>query len=221
MEQSTTTLIQAINKVLENIGERQIISTQSPVGRKMITALTDGLHDFASEHDWSFLKDKIIANSWNNENADLGEIQRLHKVVYGDKSTGFIDIPWVDVGSFDSRPVTPMVGDGDTPLYHTYETYNTVRLQPYPTTPEQQSKFRFHVTREVVPPANVDDTFPVPERLMPLVIYKACTYACLSHLDDPQAANTWNIMYTNMLNRIKARETATTTSQLNMYHYRG
>ncbi|MBD2200153.1 MULTISPECIES: phage adaptor protein [Calothrix] len=216
MEYSNTTHIQILNKVIENIGERRVTSLNTAIARKAQEALKDSLLDIASAHDWEWTKDSILALSWANETAELGETQRIHSVSYGSSSEGYRELVYIDPISFDRRPL--LTG---YPQFYTYSTYNKVRINPYPNTPEEQSKYRFYVTRELTAPVSETDLIPIPERLLPLLVFRACHYLAVSHLDDAQAAQLWAKQYDILLNKVRARERGQSHRQVNMFRLRG
>lgn len=213
-EQSTTTNIELINKALENIGERPVVSINSPVARKALQALKDSVYDIASTHDWEWTKDAILAQSWVLDTADLGETQRIHTVSYGSAANGYRELAFLDPVSFDRLP--QQVGE---PRNYTQSTYNKVRVNPYPNTPEEQAKYKFFVTRELTPGNNATDVLPFPERVLTLVLYRMCYYLCVSHLDDAGAAQQWGQQYVNLLQRLRSRERGYSHRQTNMFRF--
>lgn len=212
MEQSTTTNIELINKALENIGERPVTSINSSVARKAFQAVKDSIYDLASVYDWEWTKDEILAQSWVLDTASLGNTQRVHTVTYGDTSVGFRELSFIDPVSFSRLP--RVVGE---PRNYTQSTYNRVKVNPYPNTPEEQSKYRFFVTRELTPGNNATDVIPVPERFITLLLFRVCSYLSVSHLDDTNAAKNWAAQYSDLLQRVRARERGYSARQTNMF----
>lgn len=221
MEQSNTSLLECVNKVLENIGERRVTALSSPVSRKCVQALNDSVLDLATITDWEWLKESITAVSWTNETADLGDTQRIHGVAVGDTSNGFINIPWIDEQAFDTRPLQMCEQMYEIPCMYTHSGYNKIRVNPYPVTAAQQARFKFYVTHDLVPPTLPEGKFPIPERFMSLIIYRACHYMCLSHLDDAQGATQWAQQYEALAMRLRNRERGIPSHGTNMFKLRG
>lgn len=219
METSNSTLSMVVNTVLENIGERRQLNLSSPVSRKCIRALTDALTDIASLDDWEFSRATILAETWNNDVADLGNVLRVHSVSYGDASAGFVSIPWIDEVHYNSLPVTYHSTNQRARVF-TIAGYNKVRLNPYPITFDEKSKYRFKVTQSLSMPILDDDTFPIPERLMSLLVYKACSLMSISHLDDQQAAAIWDRQFSNLLLQTRARESNLPIGGINTFKLR-
>lgn len=220
MEQSKVTLLQGVNKVLENTGERRVNTFSSPVSRKCVEALTDAVLDIAALNDWEWTKNTVLAESWFNEVADLGDIQRLHGVSVGGALYGYWDVPFEHTQSFDRRPIQAYYSDGDRPRSYTIQTYNRIRFNPYPITAEQQASFRFYVTKSLIPPSLPNDVFPVPDRFMPLVYHKACELMAINHLDDAQAAASYARQFESLAARLRDRERNVPSGGYSIFRYR-
>lgn len=216
MEQSSTNLIGAVNRVLENIGERRVISLETPVARKAVVALSDALQDINSMNDWEWSKEYIPAISWNLEAADLGDTLRIHDVQYGSRTAGYRSLNFIEVRDFDFRPV--LTG---TPVYFTVETYNRVKVNPYPMDVTEQAKYRFYVTRELIMPATPTSTFPMPERHLQLLYFKAQAVLAQNHLDDANAMQMYEQQYRDLLQRMRDRERLTPSYGTNLFKQRG
>lgn len=220
-ETSSTDLITATNLVLENIGERRVLSIATPVARKAVVALQQSVYDVASLNSWEWLKEFIPAISWTNERADLGDTSRVHAVQWGDTTKGFRQIPWIDPREFDYLPLQSYSDSTTKPRYFTQETYNIVRLNPYPATSAEQTRIRFYVTRDMVPPSNPTDKFPLPERHMPMLYFRAQHYLAISHLDDRELAAQWGQQYEMYVQRVRDRERLAPSFGGNVFKLRG
>ena len=220
MIQSTTTLIQATNKVLQTIGERQVTNFGSPVGFKCSEIIKDATVQLGYEHDWNFAQAIVPAVSWVNETAFLGEIDRVKAVKCADNFGNYRALTWVNAATFDN--VAPTSYD-DSNLgangasYYTLQGYNSARVSPYPTGSQGKSRIMFYVTYALLPPQLTTDTFPFPERLMQLIYYKSSAAMSLQHLDDTQGAQAFMTMYTELLNQVRSRERNTPTDAVNMF----
>lgn len=216
MEQSTTNLIGAVNRVLENIGERRVVALETPVARKAVVALSDALQDINSMADWTFTQEYIPAISWNMERADLGDTLRVHDVQYGSRDLGYRSLRFIDVRDFDYKPV-----EAGTPVYFTAETYNIIKVNPYPVDALEQAKYRFYVTRELTPPQTPTSFFPLPERHMQLLYFKAQSVLAQNHLDDANAMQMYEQQYRDLLQRMRDRERLTPSYGTNLFKQRG
>ncbi|AGR48559.1 tail protein [Anabaena phage A-4L] len=212
----TTTFIQLVNKCLENIGERPVISFNNSVARKAADTVRDAITDVSYSYDWSWLTTSIIANSWINERADLGDVQSVKHVSYGSSSDGYRELTFTDERTFDAAKIYPGVGQ-----VFTFNEYGGVRINPYPETVEEQVKYKFYVVKEATLPSVEIDVINIPDRFIQLITYNACTQLSISHLDDAQASQMWNSKYIDQLSRLRARERNTTQSGANMFKFRG
>jgi hypothetical protein len=220
-EQSSTDLITATNTILENIGERRVLSITTPVARKATVALQQAVYDIASLNSWEWLKEFIPAVSWVNERADLGDTSRVHSVQWGSSVDGYRQIPWIDPREFDYLPLQSYSDSNTKPRFFTQETYNIVKVNPYPSTATEQGRIRFYVTREMVPPYNPDDFFPLPERHMSMVYFRAQHYLATSHLDDKELAATWGQQFDMYVQRIRDKERLAPTFGGNIFKLQG
>lgn len=218
-EASTTNLLTATNRVLRDIGERGVLNLSSPVSLKASSFLADAVRTLGSEHDWEWSRDRIGASTWLNERADLGDVQRIVSVTYGDTTGGYWPVDWVDNEDFDLRSLTSFVGttSGLRPYVWTAATYNIIRLNPYPSDLTGQGNTVFYVVRDLPPPTLASDTFPVPERYMFCLYKQACAQMAMKHLDDPNLAQIYLAEYKELVNKLRAREQSTPARGFNMY----
>lgn len=215
MVQQTTTFIQLVNKVLENIGERPVISFNSSVARKASDNVRDAIADVAYAHDWMWLKTSTIATSWVNEVAELGDVQTIHQVSYN-TGTSYRLLSFLDEMMFDQLNITSGIGE-----YFTFSVYGGVRVNPYPITNEEQVKYRFYITKDVIKPVVETDIIQIPDKYIPLVALKACEQLSMSHLDDAQAVQLWNAKYNDLLTRLRSKERDTPQNAASMFKFRG
>ncbi len=219
---NNVTLIDAVNTVLESIGERKVTSFNSPVARKANQSVQEALIDISTSHDWDWLKENALAISWLQDTAYLGDIQKVYSVSIGDTTTGSRLIPWVDKTTYDVRPLIPCLETEQYPYsrYYTQPKYGYISVNPYPVTSEQQAFYRFSVLKDIIPPVAILDTFPVPARFMPLVYYRAAHSLAMNHLDDTDSAQMFARQYDILLTRLRDRERDIPQASANMFRYR-
>ena len=107
------------------------------------------------------------------------------------------------------------------PIHFTVETYNKVRVNPYPVDVTEQAKYRFYVTRELVFPGTPTSTFPLPERHMQLLYFKAQAVLSQNHLDDANAMQMYEQQYRDLTQRIRDRERLTPSYGTQLFKQRG
>lgn len=212
---STKTFLEVANDVLLMAGERPIASLASnPVARKVASCLSEAVLEIAILDDWSFTRDRISAISWSGDTANLGDVQRVIKVLYGDVASGLRNLRYLDSTLFDGVPVGGSVGySGGWAV----AGYGAVRLRPEPTTDEEKNKIKFDVIRALVPPKQDSDRFPLPDRFMPLVTKRALYLFVLRHLDDTALAAQYNNEFEIMVQLLRNRERYVPRGSANMY----
>lgn len=219
---STTNLITAVNRVLRDVGERQVSVISSPVSLKAQDYLRDAVRDLMLSNDWEWQRDRITAQSWANESAFLGTLVRVRGVAWGADSTGYLDIPWEPERNFDLKALQAYDSTQTSlrPTSYTWRQYNQVRLNPYPTDSASRAQVVFYVVRDLTPPTNATDFFPVPEDMMPILLKRALYLMQVRHLDDQQAAGVLDKEFKEMLNLARQKYIAAPTGGYNMYQRR-
>lgn len=206
---STKTFLEVANEVLLMAGERPTTSlTSNPVARKVASVLKESVLEIALLDDWAFTRERINALSWVGGKADLGDVQRIVGVNYGKHP-----VLYLDPIDFDIR-----IGVG-APVW-TVDGYGSVRVSPEPLTGEDQLKYTFEVIKALVTPEDDNDTFPLPDRLMPLVTKRSLYLFVLRHLDDASLAAQYNNEFEMMVQLLRNRERYRPRGAANMYRGR-
>jgi hypothetical protein len=219
MPVSTTNLLQVVNKVLENCGERNVTALGSPLTTLVYNAIVDACHEVSVFSEWTFLKIFLPAQTWTIETAYLGDgIQAIHNVLSGDTATGYKSLVFLQSDAFNTIPLTPTT---DTQLYsaryYMVTGFNLVRVNPYPTQTIGQSQILFDVTTTILPPVQPTDLFPVPERFLPLIVAKATELVLVRHIADMNAAKAEGDRFMRMATLIMQRERGTVSGRQNLY----
>lgn len=219
---SATNLITAVNRILRDCGERQVVSITSPVSLKAQDYLREAIRDITYANDWEWMRDRINAVSWTNESAFLGSVVRVRGVSWGTDANGYYDIPWEPERNFDVKALQSFDSTQPSvkPTSYTWRQYNQLRLNPYPTDTTSQSMVVFYIVRDLTPPTNPTDLFPVPEDFMPLVLKRALYQMLMRHLDDAPAAKQIDTEFQQLLNLQRQKSIAAPTSGYNMYQPR-
>jgi hypothetical protein len=189
--QSTTTLIQAVNRVLESIGERRVTSLNSPIATLTKNVIQDTVYELSNVHDWSWARENIPATSWVTKTAQLTNVTKIWGVLTGDTLVGFRNATFLERNVFDQQSLIGYTATSfplGEPRFFTISGYRTVDVNPYPADSTSQARVFFDVTRLLVPPTVPTQTFPIPEEFMPLVYYKAGAVLSVVHLVDTQTA---------------------------------
>ena len=222
MANSVTTLIQAVNRVLLDCGERQVTSFNNPAALKAKEYLRDALVYTQSIHDWEWMYDKKIATDWVNESANL-DAQQIRTALWTTIDGYKYPLYYLDSPTFDTQVLLPFDSSVDTaqrPRYYTISTYNTVRVNPYPIDSTGQSQITFHVIGNLTFPSTDTAVFPIPEKYMPLLYARAGYLMAVRHLEDRTAAQFYDKDYQELVLRYRSQENKTPTSGINMYRPR-
>lgn len=216
----TTTVLQAINQTLLNIGERSVNGITSPTGQLAFNALSEALRDLETVHRWDWLYDYLPAVSWTAETAMLDNIRTLQTVQVGSATNGFRELQYVTPQEFDMRPLTAYTGVNDAATWYTITGNNEVRLNPYPDDSESRSRVRFYVTRALTIPNDISSILPVPDRFVALLVKRASYLMALRHLDDTTSARAFNSEFQELAQRYRDTERKVSTRGMNMYRRR-
>jgi len=218
---STTTLLQNANEVLRSIGERPLLQLSGTTADRLRDVFRQALRDVEALHTWDWLYAQVPAISWSQDEANLGDIQRLFTVSVGDTTQGYRELQWMDFTDYDKNPITGYTGTDDEARVYTMSSNSRVKLNPYPSDSTAQARVRFYVLQTLTLPSGDDSTFAlIPERYMPLVVKRASYLMALRHLDDTATAAYFNNEYEILTQQYRNNERKAPTQQLNMYRRR-
>lgn len=213
MVQTTTTLQQAVNDVLIQIGERPASNITNVVARKAVLALEQSLEDINLMNDWLFKRVTRPVTSWSNGVGYVDNFERFFDVTHKTVALRFLE-----VGEFDSHKQSYV--SGAKPRYWTMRDENTIEVYPAPINVIQQQEIAVYGEVSLLPPSTARDNFPIPERLMNLLKCRAVYHMAITHLDDANLAQTKNQEFMLMANRYIQRERNVKVGSLNMFKRR-
>lgn len=221
MASSVTTLIEAVNRVLLDCGERAVTSINNPASQKAKEYLRDAIAYTQSIHDWEWLYDKKIATNWLSETANV-DAQQIRAAFWNNGNYNE-PISYLDSPTFDLQVLSGFNSATETAQrvrYWTISGYNTIRVNPYPTDSAGQSRITFHVINNLVFPTTDTAVFPIPEKYMPLLYARAGYLMAIRHLEDRMAAQFYDKDYQELVLRYRSQENKTPTRGTNMYRPR-
>lgn len=221
MATTVTTLIEAINRVLLDIGERQVTTVSNPASRKAKAFLQDAYRDMQEFHDWSWSYHDFTASSWSNDEATYSGLKRVRRVLWdsGDTNPKTL-IPFVSNDLYERYQLESFNDTDDPnkqPLRFTIIDDDTLLFNPYPTDATSRGKIVVWGYEYFEPPSFADDTFSMPERFMSILIKRAVYMMLLRHLGDLQAAQYHEGEFATLLNYQKSKEFRTPTGGVNMH----
>lgn len=209
---STTTLIQAVNRVLLDVGERQVTSlTSTPASQKATAYLQDAFTHIQNSHNWDWQNIVTTATEWVTRTAKLGNVQRILNC-YWDTGTGYRIVRNLSEDDVLRRnPIAFTSTDATQPNYWAVASlvgtdYKTVLVHPYPSDSAGQAKVLFAVVTYYDAPTTATQVFSLPERFMPLLIHRARAFMLAYHLEDMQGYQAAMTDYERELRAYRARE---------------
>lgn len=218
---STTNLLQAVNRVLLDIGERQVTSFTSPAARKAKAYLQDAFNDLQMFHQWEWLYGTTVLQNWVENKAEILNARRIRNLLYN-TGTYRYPISYVDRITFDkyhSLSGTSFL-DTDTstrPRFFTIENESQVRLTPYPSQTLNRAKVEADIIWYLQPPNDETDLFPIPERFMTPLYKRACYQMAIRHLGDANLASAFQAEFEQAVNQFRSQENKVPTTGTNMY----
>jgi hypothetical protein len=217
---TTTTLIEAANRVLLDVGERSVTSlTSTPAARKAKAYLQDAFNDLQMFHNWEWAYALIPLNSFTNEQTTIDNCRRIRNV-YWDNGTRSFPIKYVPLSTFLQRDIYGF-DSGDEPA--TRPTIwarvdeATLRFHPYPTDEDGRDSIRVEGIKYFPSPQGEGDSFPCPERFMPIIIKRASYMMYMRHLGDLNMAQYLEGEYMRLVQSFREQETITPTRAGNMF----
>lgn len=219
---STTTLLQAVNRVLLDVGERQVSTITNPASLKAQAYLQDGFVELQNFHDWEWSRTEFAATSWDNDKAVFTQLRRINTVLWQETNAGKRKIPYTDPITYDYFTLESFdsTADASRPLRYTIFDHETIKLNPYPTDTTSRAKLRILGWKYFTPPATASNTFTCPERFIPLLIQHASYLMYVRHLGDINAANALQFDFRAQLETFKSKESAIPSEGWNMYRNR-
>lgn len=222
MTNSTSTLLQVVNKILLNVGERQVTSFQSPIALKALNSVEEALREIENLDDWSWTRQVVTATSWNNEVATLPVFSRIHDVYFVSSSfkSALTFIDSVEFALSNNYPFTVDTVPNTFGRYYTINNDSTVSVLPYPNDSTTRSYIKFVISSSLTIPTLTTDTLPLPERYVVLVIKLASYNMAVRHLEDPNIARNFRSEFEASLAMLRNRGNLIPTSGHNMYRSR-
>lgn len=218
---STTNLLQAVNRVLLDVGERQVTSFTSPAARKALSYLQDAFNDLQMFHQWEWLHGTVVLEGWNGNKAEARNVRRIKNLFYN-TATRRQPVIYVNRLQFDRfhNSSGKAFDDTDTitvPQYYTITNETDVLLSPYPTGSVNRAKVEVDAIKYLTPPSLETETFDIPERFMTPLYKRACYMMALRHLGDVNMASAFQAEFEQAINQFRTQENKVPPEGTNMY----
>lgn len=220
---STSTLLDVVNDVLLDVGERRVTSLTAPFAQKAAKYVQDAVREIQRFHNWSWLYDTITPTSWSGNTATLDNVNRILHVSWDNSSSGaaYWRLKYLDPEEYDAQIIADSfdstVETATYPRVWSISSRNTIKVNPYPTDAAGQARVKVYVIRDMVPPTAPTGTFPLPEDHVSLLNKYATAQMYYHHLDDKQGASGLKQQFDEQLAYIRARESKNPGGYMNMY----
>lgn len=207
---STTTRLQAVQKVLRNVAEvNDIASTnETTAAIKASNSLEAACRELANEYDWSWLYTILTgftAGTWAFERFTfVPPCKKVLWVKYGNITDGYITVPPVTIEAFHTAALQESTETNEAPPSHYMFHDNTLSFNPYPADTFTRTKVLLGYIMEYRHPTTDGDTFTMDEPFLDAAIAKATYHMCIRHSHDTNEAQFWQAQYDVQLRNLKS-----------------
>lgn len=217
MAQSTTDLLTAVNRVLLDVGERQVNVISSPAARKAQAYLQEAFQDVSSFMDWSWELDFITADSWDVEKATYSGLKRVRAVRWFN-DTVYFEITYTDPSSFYRfEELLGFTDISNCPNYYTILNNDTLAFNPYPTDLAGQVRITVQGYRQFDPPSLPTDVFMCPEEYIFMIIKRAVYMMLVRHLGELNESQALAQEFQQKLQFMASKDKLTASRGTNMF----
>jgi hypothetical protein len=182
---SSTTLLEAVNKVLLNVGERSTNNlTLNPAARKATSYIQEAYEDIQQYQDWSWQRYVFTATSWSGELATFTNLKRINVVTWNNDVTRAV-VPIVDVEQFyATSQLTSFTDNANYPSFYAPYSHDTIAINPYPTDVTGRARLNVIGYKLFDTPTTTTSTFACPEEYVSTIIKKATATMLQRHLGE-------------------------------------
>ena len=214
---STSTLLDVANAVLLNMNERTVAALSGQLGLQLKNTIESALNELADASNWNFLGTVVNSTSWSGGRATMpSNTSRVRGVSWSNTTSGSTPITFVERQAFDQIPLRTYASSG-RPNRWTFADDNVVLLNPYPTTPIEQSYVWFYIQEVLNLPTSDNSFFDIPQQYIQLLISCATSMYALRHNDDIGNAAAFRAEYEMKLKAFQLRHMTSPAQALNMY----
>ena len=216
--ESTTTLLEAVNRVLLDVGERQVLTITNPASRKAAAYLREAFEDFQTFHDWSYTLAHVVPSVWDEDKATVQNVKRIREVFWDD-GTRVSPIPFIDLVAYNQYPLIPfdLTESTNRPARFTISNNYEIRCNPYPTDTTGKTKVKVLGYVLYEPPVNSSDKFKCPQEYITTIIKRAVYQMTLRHLGELNEAQMLNGEFEIKLRYLANKDKNALTGGVNMF----
>lgn len=214
------TLLQLVNRVLLDVGERQVTSIASSTSLKAKAYIQDAFNDIQMFHNWEWLNVSSGVSAFTNEATTAENLRRI-RTVFWNNGTTFVSIPWIPYEDFVSRELVAMDNTLPPaeviPEVYTILDDTTILFNPYPTTENQRNAIKIDGIKYITSPENDLDIITLPDRYVNTLIKRAVYMMLIRHLGELDSAQSMNFEFETVMQRFRDQENRTPMKGTSMY----
>lgn len=221
MALSTTSLLEAVNRVLLANGEREQRQLNTPTSYLAKDCIRDALEHLITVDDWEWgqLIETPPFTSWTGSTVQLTNLHRLHGVSFFNAAcNAFEALEFLDLMVFDSRPPLPVTDR--TPTVYTQIDDVTFKFNQAPTLAES-SLFRFYLTKRNIMPSLDSDKFNLSEQGIPMLVSLAAAKFAQRHSGEQSNAQFFMNEFADQAQGMRNHKRLRPSTPFNIYRTRG
>ena len=176
------TLLEAANEALLMVGEREVSSLTSSVGRKARLAIRSAQQFVGILHQWRHLRVSLTTTpaAFIADTATLAPFSRVFRAY-----VGTLDMSDINSGTMSYKAnTTPLTG---SPVYYAIKSESKVQFYPSPLVADQ-SRILLDVLLKPTIATNATDTLEGPDEYVGLVVLYAQVILHRTHTTDLNAS---------------------------------
>lgn len=175
------TLLEAVNEVLLQVGEREVSSFSSPVARKARLAIRRAQNFVGTLHQWRHLRATVSPSRFVGDICTLPPFLTIYSVYRGTQALQPINLDAIiyKVNTANSA---------GNPRYYSIVGENSVLIYPSPT-PTEQTQIRVSLLLDATVASNPADVLEGPDGYVDLVTLYAQVVMHRIHTTDLNAAD--------------------------------
>lgn len=221
MATSTSTLLEVINQVLLNVGERELPNIANFVtARKALNSLKAAVNEINVSNDWLFLRDVVQADSWVLNEATLPSHSKLLSVLASYDGASYYVVSQVPLVRFLMCSLIPFATNRTIPEMYAVKNDAVVLLNPYPVEVEDRERLRFQILRRIEIPTTDGGFFNVPEEFIQLIVYKTSSLFATAHTGELDVSARYAQLYESVEMKSRNFYRGVNESQRNAFQIR-
>jgi hypothetical protein len=220
MTTSISSLLQVVNRVLLNNGEREQRLLNTPTSYLARDCVRDALEELSLGDDWEWARERVtpVFTDWTSNTVRIRNVHRIHAVSYFDSTfQAHQPVDFIDEVSFDQHPSPPATQR--VPCFFTQLDDERFKFDVTPTNLEV-SNYRFYLTRRNIMPTLETDLFNISEQGIPLLVSLASSKFGQRHTGETTNADRFLQEYQRQADGVRQHKRTRPSKPFNIYRRR-